>query len=317
MKQDEQQPRKISQIIFRATTAVILIFYIVIINIIIIGEFFVPTNYTTTTTAPRTTQQDRSLLLRLGHQVTVLQTIPHDSNAWTQGLVTAADGLTTLYEGTGLYGESNLRKINVTTGQIVQQSATLPEQYFGEGIAFYTDDNNNSRIIQLTWKEKTGFIYDRDTLTQVSTFSFSTKRNQGWGITVRKNTFIVSDGSRVLHIWDKSTLREIKRVRVGQFFPFPQAVPLLNELEYDPNSDTLLANVLGTKRIVRIDPETGRVLAQYNLRPLYTKLTEQYSNVGALNGIALVPGTEDQYWVTGKWWPEMYKVELPYRRNRK
>jgi glutamine cyclotransferase len=300
MKQEEQPPRKVIQIIWMATTAVILIFYI------IIGGF-VPINSTET-------PQDR-ILLRFGHQVTVLQTLPHDPTAWTQGLVAAADGLT-LYEGTGLYGESNLRKVDVTTGQIVQQSTTLPEQYFGEGIALYSDENNNSRIIQLTWKEKTGFIYDRDTLTQVSSFSFSTKRNQGWGITVRKNTFIVSDGSRVLHIWDKSTLQEIKRVRVGQLFPFPLAVPLLNELEYDPLSDTLLANVLGTKRIVRIDPETGRILSQYNLRPLYTKLTEQYSNIGALNGIALVPGTEDQYWVTGKWWPELYKVELPYRRNR-
>jgi glutamine cyclotransferase len=304
MKQDEQQPRQVTQIIWMATTAVLFVFYI------IIGGFFVRINDSTALT----TQQERSII-RLGHQVTVLQTIPHDPNAWTQGLVASSDGLT-LYEGTGLYGESNLRKIDVTTGQIVQQSTTLPEQYFGEGIALYTDENNNSRIIQLTWKEKTGFIYNRDTLTQVSSFSFSTKRNQGWGITVRKNTFIVSDGSRVLHIWDQSTLQEIKRVRVGQFFPFPIAVPLLNELEYDPISDTLLANVLGTKRIVRIDPETGRVLAQYNLRPLYTKLTEQYSNVGALNGIALVPGTEDQYWVTGKWWPEMYKVEMPFRRNR-
>lgn len=298
-----------TRIVWMTTTAVLLLV------LFFLGSFRQTSSIATTPVTAVVGTAHRSTLL-LGNRVTVLETLPHDANAWTQGFVTSADGAI-LYEGTGLYGQSNIRKIDVTTGQIIQQSTTLPEEYFGEGIALYQDDNNNSnRIIQLTWKEQTGFIYDSETLEQLSSFSFTTKRNQGWGITARKNTFIVSDGSRVLHIWDKSTLKEIKRVRVGQFFPFPIAVPLLNELEYDPVSDTVLANVLGTKRIVRIHPDTGRVLAQYNLRPLYRDLTEQYPVVGALNGIALVPGTEDQYWVTGKLWPKMYKVQMEYRSFR-
>lgn len=297
-----------------SVTTIVWLTTTIVAGLLVILCGWCQTSSTAMTRSAATANRNDRNTLSLGHHLTVLETLPHDANAWTQGLVTSADGLT-LYEGTGLYGESNLRKIDATTGQIIQQSTTLSNEYFGEGIALYTDASNNHRIIQLTWKEQTGFIYDRDTLTQLTSFPFSTKRNQGWGITVRKNTFIVSDGSRVLHIWDKSTLKEIKRVRVGQFVPFPVVVPLLNELEYDPVSDTILANVLGTKRIVRINPENGRIVAQYNLRPVYTRLKEEYSMVGALNGIALVPGTKDEYWVTGKLWPEMYKVRMEYRMN--
>lgn len=239
-----------------------------------------------------------------------LESVPHDANAFTQGLVLLEDG--TLYEGTGLYGQSTLREVDLNTG-VVLRSIDLSSDFFGEGVAYYTQ-NGQGRLIQITWREKTGFVYDSEDFSRLQTFSFSSTVDQGWGITHDpvRNVFWMTDGSSNLHEWDVTTRRELRRIpvtlqREGDAESTP--VSQLNELEWDPETNTVLANVWRTNRIVRIQPETGRVLVDYDLTLLFP-----IRNPGAdvLNGIALTPtmAAEGQAWVTGKKWNKMFRIEF-------
>jgi glutamine cyclotransferase len=242
----------------------------------------------------------------------LLETVPHDASAFTQGLVVIAQGDNiTLYEGTGLYGRSQLRIVDLPTGQVLQRYS-LPSNYFGEGIAYYTTSEGDGRIVQLTWKERTAFIYDSETLELLSEFQFSTKKNEGWGITHRRNasSFVVSDGSSSLHMWDETTFSETSRVRViSKWFGLSMPMHNLNELEWDPFTDTILANVWRKNYLLRIDPDTGVVTNQYNLKSLFPP-NERPGGADVMNGIALVPNTADEVWVTGKLWPYMFRIRL-------
>jgi glutaminyl-peptide cyclotransferase len=253
----------------------------------------------------------------------VLQQVPHDTSAFTEGLViipqssysnSDSSNNVLVYEGTGLYGHSQLRSVDLTTGQVLQ-SITLNDSYFGEGIAYYEDSTGNGRIVQLTWKEQTAFIYDSSTLKAIDSFTYSTTNsNQGWGITVRNGTkFVVSDGSAYLHTWDMTTFQQQRRVQVtlrtSSTSASESATPIrrLNELEWDPYTDTILSNVWLTDVIVRIDPDTGLVLTQYDMKTLFPN---RPSGTDVMNGIALVPNTKDEFWITGKKWPFMFRVRL-------
>jgi glutaminyl-peptide cyclotransferase len=174
----------------------------------------------------------------------VLNTFPHDPDAWTQGLV-IDNGV--LYEGTGQWGASSLREVVLETGTVLR-SQPLDDQYYGEGITVFGD-----RIIQLTWQENTGFVYDRSTFELLQTFTYPT---EGWGVTQDGQRLIVSDGTATLYFWDPETLTEIGRVLVtDQNGP----VNRLNELEYIDGE--VYANIWLEDRIARIDPETGEVSA--------------------------------------------------------
>ena len=222
----------------------------------------------------------------------------------------------TLYEGTGLYGSSDIRIVDLPSGTVLQKRR-LDDFYFGEGVAYYTTGEGKGRLVQLTWRRQTAFIYDSTNLELLSNFEFSTTNNEGWGITLRHNessqTFLVSDGSSFLHTWEDVTWNEIRRVQVfeqvlvndDEIRTLPQY--RLNELEWDPVTDTVLANVWQTDRLLRIDPETGFVLVRYDLGALYKDRT---STSDVLNGIACVPNAPDQVWVTGKLWPHMYRIRL-------
>merc|ERR1712176_120538 len=137
------------------------------------------------------------------------------------------------------------------------------------------DDNREWRLIQITWKLQTGFIYNALDLSLLSSFTYETSNTEGWGITYdsKRHVFLVSDGSSNIMYWDVDTLQEINRVSVVQQFmleDIPEPVVRLNELEWDPHTDTLLANIWQTDDIVRIDVETGLVLTRYNLQDLYS-----------------------------------------------
>jgi glutamine cyclotransferase len=248
----------------------------------------------------------------------LLETVPSDASAFTQGLVIIVveedeDNNSTilLYEGTGLYGRSQMRQVDLPTGQVLQQHA-LPDAFFGEGIAYYTTAAGEGRLVQITWKEQTAFLYDSATLDLLSNFTYTTTTTEGWGITQRRtsstSTMIVSDGSSNLHVWDEEW-RENHRVPVLLKFEDGSAFPLsrLNELEWDPFTDTILANVWQNDDIVRIDPDTGFVIATYDLSALYPVRS---ANADVLNGIALVPNARDEVWVTGKRWPYMFRIRL-------
>ena len=221
----------------------------------------------------------------------VVATYPHDPTAFTQGLV-YLDGA--LYEGTGLYGESTLRKVDLATGRVLQ-SVAVPADYFGEGIVVW-----DNRIVQLTWRSQTGFVYDLASLKRQSQFSYSA---EGWGITHDGSRLIMSDGTSSLRFWDPETLDEISRVEVTS-----NGVPVrnLNELEYV--NGEVLANVWQTDRIVAIDPDSGAVRIEVDLTGLLPA-EDHLPGTDVLNGIAY-DNAGDRLFVTGKKWPKLFEIRL-------
>lgn len=220
----------------------------------------------------------------------VINTFPHDPNAFTQGL-DFDDGR--LFEGTGRWGESTLREVDLQTGAVLR-SRSLDAQYFGEGITVF-----NGKVYQLTWQELTGFIYERDTFEPLQTFSYP---HEGWGITHDGTRLIVSDGSSTIRFWDPNTLQEIGRITVRDD---QGPVNRLNELEYIDGE--IWANIWLTDLIARISPETGDVLSYVDLTGLLdTGTLTQPADV--LNGIAV--DDSGRLFVTGKLWPTLFEIEV-------
>lgn len=220
----------------------------------------------------------------------VLKTYPHDPEAFTQGLL-FHDG--ELYEGTGLWGRSSLRRVTLATGE-VQQQHNLEDRYFGEGLALWGD-----RLIQLTWRSGRGFVYDRATFQLLQTFQYPT---EGWGLTQDGDALILSDGSDRLYFLDPETfqLRRYLTVKDGD-----RPINRLNELEYI--NGEVWANIWLDTRIARIDPATGQVLAWIDLAGLDP--TAQQNPDAVLNGIAY-DAQGDRLFVTGKLWPRLYEIEI-------
>jgi glutamine cyclotransferase len=238
----------------------------------------------------------------------VLEVLPHDESAFTQGL-TFVDG--NLYEGTGLYGESQLRRVDPQSGNVLS-SHQMDRSHFGEGVAHFIDATGEMRLIQLTWKEKEGFIYRVNDFQVIQEFTYETTTGEGWGITYDEASreFVVSDGSSWLVFWDRDSLQEKRRIQVKrkrqvlQGQPQVQVVSHLNELEWD--NGTILANVWYQDVLIRIDPTTGFVIQVYDFSHLYKDRTPK---ADCFNGIALTD-TPGELFVTGKWWPHMYRVKL-------
>jgi len=217
----------------------------------------------------------------------VMNSYPHDQGAFTQGLV-FEDGH--LYEGTGLYGQSTLRKVDLESGT-VSQRYNLPGNYFGEGITIF---GNN--IIQLTWKSRVGFVYDKASFMLLDQFDYLT---EGWGITHDGKRLIMSDGTSTLHFLDPQTFKEAGRIEV---FDTAGPVPRINELEYVKGQ--IYANIWLTDRIAMISPQTGKVTGWIELMGLGPQAGDM-----VLNGIAY-DSEADRLFVTGKLWPEIFEIEL-------
>ncbi len=221
----------------------------------------------------------------------IVNTYPHDPSAFTQGLVFAND---VLYEGTGLRGQSSLRKVDLKTGTILQVRQ-LPVRFFGEGITVY-----GNRVIQLTWRAKVGFVYHKQTFQLLDTFNYST---EGWGITHDGRSLIISDGTSTLYLLDPQTFREVGRLEVHTR---DGPVSRLNELEYVQGE--IYANIWKTDRIARISPQTGEVAGWIDLERLL-KPEDRYRRIDVLNGIAY-DVKNDRLFVTGKLWPKLFEIEL-------
>jgi len=221
----------------------------------------------------------------------IVNTYPHDRNAFTQGLVTE-DGI--LYEGTGLHGQSTLRKVELETGEILR-ILTLPAQFFGEGVTIY-----GNKLIQLTWQSHVGFIYDKETFELLQEFNYST---EGWGITHDGKRLIMSDGTSTLHFLDPETFQEIGQIEV---YDRNGRVTKLNELEYVQGE--IYANIWKTDRVARIAPLTGQVMGWIELENILSPEDGNH-RVDALNGIAY-DATNDRLFVTGKFWPKIFEIEI-------
>jgi len=218
----------------------------------------------------------------------VVETFPHDPDAFTQGLL-VAEG--TLYESTGLWGESTLRRVDLPTGQVLQVHHLAPE-YFGEGLSLRGQD-----LVQLTYVSHVGFVYDRFSFELIGTFFFPT---QGWGLTTDGHRLIMTDGSAVMRFWDPMTFAEI-----GQVVVHDEAGPVtrLNELEVIGRH--VWANVLYSDRIARVDPVSGEVTSWVDL----TGILGPGTPPGPLNGIAW-DFTTTRLLVTGKLWPSLFHIEV-------
>ncbi len=221
----------------------------------------------------------------------IVNTYAHDRNAFTQGLA-FDNGF--LYEGTGQYGNSSLRKVDLATGDVLQMRR-LSADYFGEGITVYDDT-----IVQLTWESHTGFVYNKNSFNLLRQFSYPT---EGWGIAYDGERLIMSDGTSLLHFLNPETLETTGYIEVSDN---NKPVSRLNELEYV--NGKVYANAWRTDRIAIIEPRDGRVTAWIDLSGLLR--TQEYRGyVDVLNGIAY-DSQADRLFVTGKLWPFLFEIKL-------
>jgi len=220
----------------------------------------------------------------------VLDVYPHDPNAFTQGLA-FSDRF--LYEGTGGYGGSSIRKVDLVTGRIIQERHLSPN-LFGEGLAIWGD-----RLIQLTWREGIGKVYRIGDLSPIDTFSYY---GEGWGITHDARRLIVSDGTSELRFLDPSSFVEIGRLEVKDD---GAPISLINELELIEGE--IWANIWREDRIARISPISGEVIGWIDLSGLLSP--EERSLADVANGIAYDPVT-GRIFVTGKLWPKVFSIEV-------
>jgi len=230
--------------------------------------------------------------------IEIVNSYPHDPMAFTQGLVYDRDDL--IYEGTGLYGRSSLRKVELKTGRVIEQ-INLSGSLFGEGIALWGES-----IVQLTWQSGLGLVYGKENLTETGRFGY---RTEGWGLTRDNHSLIMSDGSNILHILDPETFREKERINVTA-----GGRPLngLNELEYIKGE--IYANIWPTSRIAIILPQTGEVRGEIDLTSILPGSQGVGQSVDVANGIAY-DGESDRIFVTGKLWPRLYEIRLAIPEN--
>lgn len=221
----------------------------------------------------------------------IVNTYPHDPEAFTQGLL-YRDGY--LYESTGRRGQSSLRKVDLETGEILQIHE-LDDEFFGEGL---TAPNN--RLIQLTLNSNMGFVYDIETFSLVDTFKYD---GYGWGLANDGKRLIMSDGSSELRFLDLNTFHELGRLTVKEH---GEPVDNLNEMEM--MGDMLLANILHTNHIAIISPETGAIEGRINLDDLSKQVRENHASVNVLNGIAY-DEVNNRLFVTGKLWPYLFEIK--------
>ena len=234
-----------------------------------------------------------SLPANLEAQMTyeVLNVYPHDPEAFTQGLI-YLDGV--LYESTGLYGRSSLRKVALETGEVLQIIDISPE-YFAEGLTDWEDT-----LVQLTWQEETGFVYHQDDFSLLKRFTYPT---EGWGLTQDGEKLIMSDGTDRLFFLDPETYQVLESLRVTWE---GEPVQRINELEFIQGE--VFANIWQTDDIIRINPQTGKVMGWIDMRGILPSESKN-QQTDVLNGIAYDP-EEDRLFITGKFWPSLFEVRL-------
>ena len=228
--------------------------------------------------------------------VEIVESVPHDPEAFTQGLE-VADGI--MYESTGLWGRSSVRVVDPDTGGVTAR-VDLPAEFFGEGLTIAGDE-----ILQLTWQSGTAFVYDRATLGLLREHSYA---GEGWGLCEMGGELIMTDGSDRLARRNLETFDLLDMVTVTA----PGYVGQLDHLnELECVEGLVIANVWQTGSLLVIDPESGRVVAAIDAGPLIDDVMQDpvASGIDVLNGVA-VAGSDGTLWMTGKLWPRLYRVRL-------
>ncbi len=221
----------------------------------------------------------------------VVHTYPHDPAAFTQGLI-YLDGH--LYESTGLNGNSSLRMVDLKSGRVLQRH-NLPEDLFGEGLT-----NWGGTLIQLTWKARTGFVYDRASFRLLRRFHYD---GEGWGLAHDGTHIILSDGSSSIRFLDPRNFRQVRRMVVSD-----EGIEVhdLNELEYVHGE--IYANIWRTDSIAIISPKDGHVTGWIDLTGLFPA-SERANSDAVLNGIAF-DAAHNRLFVTGKLWPKLFEIQI-------
>jgi glutaminyl-peptide cyclotransferase len=220
----------------------------------------------------------------------IVSTYLHDPTAFTEGLV-YKDGL--LIESTGQYGKSEIRKVKLETGAILEKRG-LPANVFGEGLTYL-----NGKFYQLTWTAKTAFVYSSN-LKLLKTLPYDT---QGWGLTTDGKSLIQSDGSSTIYYRNASDFKTIKKLEVSDA---GKPIDQINELEWV--NGEIWANIWHSDRIARINPNTGKVNAWIDLTGIKPKFGTLDSDA-VLNGIAYDPASK-RIFVTGKYWAFLFEIEI-------
>jgi glutamine cyclotransferase len=227
----------------------------------------------------------------------VLRSYPHDSRAFTQGLL-MFDGK--LYESTGLYGRSSVRRVDLASGTVEAQAA-LPGSLFGEGLA-----RVGQRLIQLTWKEGKALVWDLGTFTKVAEFSYD---GEGWGLCFDGKRLVMSDGSDRLTFRNPTSFAKEGELRVRR-----DGKPVVNLNELECAGALVYANVWQDNHIARIDANTGEVTGWIDASHLLDRAAAGSADV--LNGIAEMEGS-GHLLVTGKLWPNVFEVQIvPAAKDR-
>ena len=226
----------------------------------------------------------------------VVRRLPHDPQAYTQGLLYRDDSF---FESTGGYGTSSLRRVDPDSGRVLERTELAP-QYFGEGLAWF-----KGILIQLTWRERTAFVYDGESFSRLREVGYDT---EGWGLTHDGERLIMSDGSQRLYFRDPTDFRVLKVLHVTQQ---GREIRGLNELEYIDHE--IWANIYQTNHIVRISPDTGKVLGLIDLTGILAK-EDRNGNEDVLNGIAY-HGEQGKIFVTGKRYSFIYEIRLTVKKK--
>ena len=224
----------------------------------------------------------------------ILKEYPHDTNAYTQGLEFKND---TLYESTGQYKNSSLRKTNYKTGEIYTK-ISLDDAYFGEGLTIL-----NEKIYQLTWREKTGFIYDLNTLRKTGSFVYG-RSSEGWGLCQDGKSIYKSDGTQRIWKLNANTLNEEDFIEI---YTNSSRIKSVNELEWV--NGKIYANIYLKDAIAIVDPKNGAVEGVIDLTSLKNKVSVSNPKDEVLNGIAY-NGEENTLYVTGKNWNKLFKIKI-------
>jgi glutamine cyclotransferase len=224
----------------------------------------------------------------------IIRSLPHDNKHFTEGLE-IRNGF--LYESTGQEGSSAIYKTDIANWKEIFVYK-LEDQYFGEGITIL-----NGKIYQLTYKSQIGFVRKLDNFELIKTWYY--RNPQGWGLTNDGKSLIMSEGTEYIYYLDPETLKEIKRIQVCD----NKGIMInLNELEYI--NGEIWANIWTTDKIVKIDPKTGKITGEINLAGiLSSSLYNQQTPVDVLNGIAY-DNVKNKIYVTGKFWPKLFEIEI-------
>jgi len=223
--------------------------------------------------------------------INVINIFPHDTKAFTQGLL-YHNGY--LYESTGLNGKSTLRKVNIKSGKVLQEFK-LDQNYFAEGITIHVN-----KIYQLTWQNNIVFVYDLLSFKLLNNFSY---QGEGWGITTGGKNLFMSNGTAVIACIDPEHFTVVRKIKVHDG---NTEIRNLNELEFIRGE--IWANIFMENVIVRISPLTGEVLGWVDLSKLYNLLPGD-CKVDVLNGIAY-DQERDRIFITGKLWPKIFEINL-------